>query len=138
MMGDDGGAQAEVKFSAAGNFIFSPAVNGGELREIELTHVDQSGRVVPPGGGVLAYYVSELTRNPQRLTIGLRKTFEKTSAGNLEQVLTTERYDFTVTPPHLQLAFERQITSYYGNQFGSTGGVGPRTHSEGTLAKQAQ
>jgi hypothetical protein len=113
-----------MTFGPAGYFVLTYTNNQGVTRSAELTRPGQRVEYVPSGGGVRSHVVDSVVKQPGRLAMVLRNSFEQTSGGYMTQNYSTESLEFRLTPAGLDTRITSRSERYFGDSGGSTGGTG--------------
>lgn len=113
-----------MTFSKAGYFVLTYTNNQGVTRSSELIRPGQKVEYVPSGGGVRSHVVDAVAKQPGRLSMVLRTSFERASGGYLTQNYSTESLEFRLTPVGLDTRITSRSERYFGDSDGSMGGNG--------------
>ncbi|CAI4031876.1 hypothetical protein DNFV4_02297 [Nitrospira tepida] len=129
------GAEAEVLFSRDDHPVYTYTNNRNVTRQVELASPGQVIEFVPPGGGVQRIIVEHVDRQPGKLLISLKGSFEKSGGGYLDQQQEVVVFEYELVPEGLKMRIRRRTVSHFGDKDMIVGGQPQEAVAEGLLQR---
>jgi hypothetical protein len=129
------GAEVEVLFSRDDYPVYIYTNNRNVTRQVELASPGQVIEFVPPGGGVQRIIVERLDRQPGKLIVSLKGSFEKAGGGYLDQQQEVVIFEYQLIPEGLKMRVRRRAVSHFGDKDMIVGGQPQEAVAEGLLQR---
>jgi hypothetical protein len=129
------GTEVEVLFSRDDYPVYTYTNNRNVTRQVELASPGQQIEFVPPGGGVQRIIVERVDRQPGKLRISLKGSFEKAGGGYLDQQQEVVIFEYELVPEGLKMRVRRRAVSHFGDRDMIVGGQPQEAIAEGLLQR---
>lgn len=127
-------AEVEVLFSRDDYPVYTYTNDRNVTRQVELASPGQQIEFVPPGGGVQRIIVERVDRQPGKLLVSLKGSFEKAGGGYLDQQQEVVIFEYELVPQGLKMRIRRRAISHFGDKDMIVGGQPQEAVAEGLLA----
>jgi hypothetical protein len=132
---DGSSSDVQVDFSPQGYPFYSYTNNRGITHQVELSQIGQTIEYVPPGGGVQRVVVRTIEKGPERVSIEIASSFERTSNGYMDQQREAALFEYALAPGGLAMRVTIESTSHFGDKHGMVGGSPEAVVAEGLLQR---
>lgn len=135
LQADGEGTEVEVLFSQDDYPIYTYTNNRDVTRQVELTSPGQQIEFVPAGGGVQRIIVERVDRQPGKLLVSVKGSFEKAGGGYLDQQQEVVIFEYELVPEGLTMRVRRRAVSHFGDTDMIVGGQPQEAMAEGLLQR---